>query len=89
MKIKEEKYYNLQGADISVAADKSSFAYEIETFGSVKYLEKENYKLLSGRMPMASNEVLISSEMAEKIKDEYDGYLPEEIRIPNLHGKKW
>ncbi len=84
MKIKEEKYYNLQGADISVAADKSSFAYEIETFGSVKYLEKENYKLLSGRMPMASNEVLISSEMAEKIKDEYDGYLPEEIRIPNL-----
>lgn len=88
MKIKEEKYYNLQGADISVAADKSSFAYEIETFGSVKYLEKENYKLLSGRMPMASNEVLISSQMAEKIKDEYDGYLPEEIRIPNLHGKK-
>lgn len=88
MKIKEEKYYNLQGADISVAADKSSFAYEIETFGSVKYLEKENYKLLSGRMPMASNEVLISSEMAEKIKDEYDGYLPEEIRIPNMHGNK-
>ena len=88
MKIKEEQCYNLQGADISVAADKSSFAYEIETFGSVKYLEKENYKLLSGRMPMASNEVLISSEMAEKIKDEYDGYLPEEIRIPNMHGNK-
>ena len=37
---------------------------------------------------MASNEVLISSEMAEKIKDEYDGYLPEEIRIPNMHGNK-
>lgn len=79
----------MQSVDFTLSADKTNYAYGINSIGTVEQIKHKEESLVWGRMPQKDNEVLISSELAEQLGDYMNRDIITNFRIPDLHGDKY
>lgn len=82
------KCCSLQGIDITLVADKSSYAYGINTIGKAANLSGSN-SLIWGELPQENNQIVISSELASEIGYYNNRSIVTNYRIPDLYAEKY
>lgn len=87
----EDKSIHFEGNNLVESAATSEYVHASTGLGSLKWAETQpdKYKLVYGAMPKEKNEILISTDLAERAGWTGDDNFVMEHQLPDLYAKKY